>query len=193
MPIRLTPWLPALLLTLLAGCNDPGDTDADTGKVAERAEQTAPASASLIDHYQQTTGELLASLEEDNPDRTEALARDLIDQSLPLLDSVVLRYTDCDAYLDAVRELPNQLPTLDAQAIQNGYVQGRALPEGEARCHDAAGLLTAPALATAVARDQPDGWQDTVRGHAETARARLDGLRSVLSAGEEAAPGQAPR
>lgn len=181
-----------LLILPLGGCNDPGDTDADTAAIADRAEQTLPDSQALTEHYRHTLDDLLDAINDGNPDLAESLSRALLDQSLPLLDSVALRHTDCTEYFDAVRELPAQLPTLDAQAIQNGYVQGRALPDGAAHCHDAAGLLTAPALATAVAREQPDNWQSTTRAHADTARARLDGLRDVLGGEETAAPGEAP-
>ena len=183
-----------LVMFSLAGCNDPGDTDADTGAIAERAEPGVPNSQALTEQYRQTIGDLLDAVEGDNQDLSESLARALLDQSLPLLDTVALRYTECGAYLDAVRELPEHLAALNAQEIQNGYVQGRALPDGAARCHDAAGLLTAPALATAVARDEPDNWQTEVRRHAETARAQLDGLSEVFSVGDDAAaPGRAPR
>lgn len=187
----------ALLIPLFAlwlgGCNDPGDTDADTDRIAERAEQTQPTSASLTEHYTHTLDQTLTAIEQDNQDLAESLARDLVDQSLPLLDSVALRYTDCAAYFQALRELPNLLPSLDEQAVRTGYLHGQALPEGNPRCHDAAGLMIAPAMAMVVARDQPDDWQQVMREHLQTAGTRLDRQRDVLEVDQEAAPEPAPR
>ncbi|MCK0538425.1 hypothetical protein [Alcanivorax quisquiliarum] len=180
-PVRLTQLVLVPLLIALAGCSDP-ETDSET--IAERAEPGGVVSRELVQRYQESADQLLRLLDDDdNADHVEPMAQALVDQSLPLLDSVMLRYTECTDYLQQAITLAQHLPQLDQASLDRDYREGRGLPDAPPRCRDAAEILTEPAAAVIAASTQPPQWRSDVRTYIRTAQARLDQLQGVFSEG----------
>lgn len=171
------------LLVALAGCSD-SETETDSEIVAERAEPGGVKSRELVQRYQDSADQLLRLLDDDdNADHVEPMAQALVDQALPLLDSVKLRYTECTEYLEQATGLAQQLPELNQQTLDHEYREGRGLPDAPPRCRDAAEILTEPAAAVVAASTQPPQWRSDVRAYIRTAQARLEQLQSVFSEG----------
>lgn len=180
-PARLSHLVLIPLLVVLAGCSDP-ETDSEI--VAERAEPGGVQSRELIQRYQDSADQLLRLLDDDdNADHVEPMAQALVDQSLPLLDSVMLRYTECTDYLQQAITLAQHLSELDQASLDRDYREGRGLPDAPPRCRDAAEILTEPAAAVIAASTQPPQWRSDVRTYIRTAQARLDQLQGVFSEG----------
>lgn len=180
-PTRLAHLVLVTLVVALAGCSEP-ETDSKT--VAERAEPGGVVSHELVQRYQESAEQLLRLLDEDdNADHVEPMARALVDQALPMLDSIKLRYTDCTEYLQQATMLARQLPELDQATLDRDYRKGRALPDAPPRCRDAAEILTEPAAAVITASTRPPQWRSDVRGYIRTAQARLNQLQRVFSEG----------
>lgn len=154
---------------LVSGCGESRDP-------GEHVVQSV--AAPLLDQYQQTAGDLLAA--GGDHAQVEVKARQLVEQSLVILDQFVALHPACADYLTQARGVVAELPTITLERIEADYHHDGALPPvAAASCYHAKDLLVHPATVLVLLREKPD--DAAIAGEIEEVLAHMDAVRADLA------------
>jgi len=134
----------------LAGC---GDKSASPGASADASGQQELVEK--LSAYERRMAGLIETLRGEGGDAgaVEQAARELVERSVPIVDGFAKLHPDCADYIEASKEVIDELETIGPEAIERDYHQDGALPEGSPECYHAKDLLVHPATVVVLVRE----------------------------------------
>lgn len=132
----------------LAGCS--GSSLAEAPAAAEEPNDLLV----LLDEYEVKMAAVIELLKEsDDAAAIDAATRELVDLSLPILDSFSETFPECGDYLEASQAVVAEMDQITGEEIEKDYHQDGALPDGEGKCYHVKDLLVHPATVVVLLRE----------------------------------------
>lgn len=161
-----------------AGCSGSPTADAP----ADNAPGVPEDVKASLDGYESKMTDLLELLgESDDPAAIQTATRELVEQSLPILDGFIAMHPDSRAYLEASKEVVDRMDEISAEEIEEEYHLDKALPEGTSEAYHVKDLLVHPATVIVLLREGEleENREDMTREIQEN-QAHLESVRVSL-------------
>ncbi|ATC95907.1 hypothetical protein [Pseudoalteromonas tunicata] len=134
-----------ILFGLLSGCSDPVVPQETVVKQVQETQLT---------QYKTATSALVEQIKANhNTQEIELQAQQLVNLSKGIIDDFLVVYPQCEAYLSALKQAADTIPTLPLADIESGYhADGRLPAFSDPNCYHAKDLLVHPATVQAIAK-----------------------------------------
>ena len=132
--------------TLITGCGEEKQATQQTKA------QPATGNTELVT-YKKGAKELISMIKEAKPDADiAAKSAELVAGSKQIINQFMVKHPKCTAYLTALNEAADVIPTLPLEEIESGYHEDGKLPKfDDPNCYHAKDLLVHPATVQAMA------------------------------------------